>query len=433
MENTLPNDAASLERRIQSLRKGLLNAWEELTLLYKLGAQATRLTDEEEITSVAVREAMTVMNANCGWAALWDGKALRVPDGSRIGVSTGAAENLNSAILAPMLWNDERRLLLHSVSEEAGLRGQEVPARLLVAAIANGGVLGGFLCLGRSADRKIFTTVDHKLLIAVATMTAMEIENVRLHRTELEKQRLAHELEMARQIQIWLMPQEHCATDYLDAAGFSEPCFEMGGDVYDLFHLTDDTCMLVVADVTGKGAPASLEAALIQGIVHGCSRHSMNLSVLMSTLNRCVRSRAVQGFYPSSVLCTIDRKGLLTYTNGGHPFPLLVQTNGRVTELKEGGLLLGFLEDVEYPQETMQLQKGDLLILYTDGVTDAENCQGETFGLPRLMDWASRQAGRSPSEVKHSLMAAINQFCQGCRQADDLTALIVRCTTGSRG
>jgi phosphoserine phosphatase RsbU/P len=121
------------------------------------------------------------------------------------------------------------------------------------------------------------------------------------------------------------------------------------------------------------------------------------------------------------------------YTNGGHNPPLWIQKNGNVTELMEAGLLLGFRHAATYPEGSVQLAPGDLLFLYTDGVTDSVNEKEETFGMNRLLDWADRRAGRSPAEVKESLIDTVGLFCGKSRQADDLTVLVVQYREPSSG
>jgi sigma-B regulation protein RsbU (phosphoserine phosphatase) len=280
--------------------------------------------------------------------------------------------------------------------------------------------------LGRHQNGPIFTSADQKLTNTVAFVTAVELENVRLQRSELEKQRLASELELARNIQRSLLPNNFSCTDFLDAMGVSEPCSEVGGDYFDLIPIGRDTCLMVIADVSGKGPPAALQAAMVQGIVHGVSRHSQELSCLMGTLNQCLLARTVEGKFVTAFMAVLDRAGHLRYSNAGHNPPLWIQKNGRVTELSEGGLLLGFRDTAKYPEDSVGLSPGDLLLLYTDGVTDAVNENEETFGMPRLLEWAGRQRGKPAVAVTESLIHTVAQFCGKSRQADDLTVLVAQ-------
>jgi len=422
-------DVESLPQSTQSLTEELLVVYEELSLLYSLSAQLGRLTSEDEIAAVALREAKEVLNADCGWAVVFEKDALRIPEGCLSGIEAGSAVEISSAALGNLLREGKHHLILHSLDESTAGATADTPARLLASAVEVVGTPHGYLCLGRKGTGPIFTSADLKLIDAVTSLTAVELENVTLRRSELDKQRMVHELEMARKIQQLLLPEDFCRSGVMDAAGLSEPCFEIGGDYYDLFPIDGESCLMVIADVTGKGAPASLQAALIQGIVHGSSRHTTDLSLLMTTLNRALIARAVEGKFPTAFLAIIDREGRLTYANAGHNSPIWIRRSGGIAELKEGGLLLGLRPDATYPVGSVHLEPGDLVVLYTDGVTDCENARGELFGSDRLLEWASRQAGCGPLQVRESLLSTLKAYCGGCRQTDDLTALIIRRTS----
>jgi sigma-B regulation protein RsbU (phosphoserine phosphatase) len=257
-------------------------------------------------------------------------------------------------------------------------------------------------------------------------LTAVELENQRLQRSELDKQRLVTELELARTIQQSLLPRDFSGAAFLDAAGFSEACCEIGGDFFDLVPINEQVCMLVIADVSGKGPPAALQAAMVQGIVHAVSRNWLGPASLMETLNDCLRARSPAERFVTAFVATLNSKGQLCYLNGGHTLPLWIRTDGQVIELAEGGPLLGVFAKPPYPQGSAQFTAGDLLVLYTDGVTEAEDPSGNRFGTARLMDWARHQSGRSPAETKDSLMHTVGDFCGGKRRGDDRSALVVR-------
>ena len=420
-----------LRRSVQSLTEELLRVYEELILLYSLGRQIGPLADEGQIAAVALQEAMDVLSANCGWVALLDGERFQIPDGCRIGIEAGTVSHISRAVLEPLSRGGKSEFLSHSLKEECRLSEADVPARFVASSLAVGRNSRGYMCLGRHQTGSIFLSADQKLISAVASVTAVELENVRLQRSELEKQRLVNELELARNIQRSLLPHDFSFADFFDAAGISEPCYEIGGDYFDLIPMGSDLALLVIADVMGKGPPAARRATMVQGIVHGVSRYCLEPSSLMVTLNECILKRAVEGNCVTAFLATLDRTGHLRYTNGGHNPPLWIQTDGRVTELCDGGLLVGFQESAAYLQGSIQLQPGDLLLLYTDGVTDTEDQEGTTFGSARLLEWACQQAGRSPLEVEESLIHRLSQFCRGTRQADDLTVLVVQ-YSGSR-
>ena len=328
--------------------------------------------------------------------------------------------------LEPLRFRGTNQALLRSLKEYCPFVQADVPAPFLAASLSVGESSLGYLCLGRRDERRPFTSVDQKLSDAVALLMAVGLENVRLQRSELEKRRLMNELELARSIQQSLLPRNFSCIDFLEAAGVSEPCYEIGGDFFDLIPIGTDLCMLIIADVSGKGPPAALQAAMVQGIVHAASRSSPELSSLMETLNACIMSRSLEGRFVTAFAATLDNSGHLQYTNAAHTRPLWIQTNGQVTELAEGGTILGIFENPSYPQGSVQLRPGDLLLLYTDGVTEAEDPQGNPFGTACLLDWARGRAGQRPVEIKESLINTVRHFCGGSRQTDDLTVLVVQ-------
>ncbi|MCW5977643.1 MAG: SpoIIE family protein phosphatase [Bryobacteraceae bacterium] len=415
----------SLQASVRSLTEQLLNCYEELTLLYSLGARLGRENHEDAIAAAATERAREVLGAECGFAALWERGRPKIPSGACVSMPMAAAQHVVETLLKPAFAGSRRRLIVHSFSEE--MPGPEgLPARLLASCICDRGEELGYLCLGRGASAPIFTAADQKLLDAVATMAGAEIDNVRLQRSETEKQRLVRELEMARQIQQWLLPSDSRGGGFLEAAGLSQPCFEIGGDFYDFFPAGDHETLMVIADVTGKGAPASLQAAMIQGIVHGSSRQSTDIALLMGCLNECLIARSVRATYPTALVASLARDGSFRYGNAGHPPPIIIRRCGHTELLKEGGPLLGVISSANYSVGTTRLSSGDLVVLYTDGATDAENSAGEMFGEERLRAWAQRQTGLSPSDVRDNLLEELSGFCSGSPQADDLTALVVR-------
>jgi len=418
----------ALRRSVQSLTVELLAVYEELALLYSVSSQIGRLTDEHQIAAVALKEAMEISSAHCGWVALWEGDNLRVHDTCRMGIDPQTMEHINRVVLEPLFHSEGHDFVSHTLRQEYGLTEKDAPSRFLASALTLEGHSRGYLCLGRAETGGVFLSPDQKLIGAVALLTAVELENVRLQRSELDKQRIVNELELARTIQQSLLPRDFSRVPFLEAAGISEPCGEIGGDFYDLIPIDADRCTLIIADVSGKGPPAALQAAMVQGIVNAVIRTCPDLSFLMSTLNDCLLARAAADRFVTAFAGTLSSSGRLFYSNAGHNSPLWIQRTGDVIELNQGGPLLGVFPKSQYSQPSVQLAPGDLLLLYTDGVTEAQDRRGNLFGTTRLIEWARHQRGRPAEGVKDSLIAAIRHFCGGCRQHDDLSVLVLRHT-----
>ncbi len=419
-------------RKVASLTKELLAVYDELGLLYSLGPRIGALFDRDQIAAVALQEAVEILRADCGWVVFCDGTRWRLPPSCCMAIDPAIAARINQAVLGP-LRSGQSQIISHALPEEYAIAAPGAPSRFLACPLPTGGTPQGCICLGRWQQAPIFTSSDQKLLYAVASLTGMTLENLRLQHSEMEKQRLAGELELARQIQQSLLPHNLHCVDFLEASGLSVPCYEIGGDLFDLVSLDQDLCLLAIADVSGKGPAAALQAAMVMGIMAAMARQSNRVSDLMRTADHCLRERTASNCFVTMFLATLDSKGRLRYCSAGHNPPLWIQSNGDVTELAEGALPLGLLDGVSYPEATVQLGPGDLLVLYTDGLTDSENAQGENFGAARVLDWARRQTQQPAAEVEKSLLHAVTGFCKGHRQADDLTLLVIRYLGENRG
>ena len=246
---------ASLHRSVQSLTVELLAVYEELELLYSLIGQLGKLTDENQIAAAALKEAIEISSADCGWVALWDGNKLSTCSGCSIGIEQNMIEEIHRLVLEPMFQCGKHSLLSHALQHEYGIGGSAAPSRFLASALAMEGHTQGYLCLGRRDADPVFLSPDQKLIRAVALTLAVQLEHVRLQRSELDKQRLVNELELARTIQQSLLPRDFTRSAFLDAAGVSEPCSEIGGDFFDLIPNDAGGCTLIIGDVSGKGLP----------------------------------------------------------------------------------------------------------------------------------------------------------------------------------
>lgn len=417
----------SLRRSVQSLTAELVNVYEELAVLHSLGPRLTRLGAEEPVAAEALSEAMETLKADCGWVALWEEDQPHLPPQAVRGIEPAAARHITETALAPLHFRAKRAVLSHALTQDYQLDHPQAPQRFLAVALAASGHSLGYICLGRWAAGSPFDSADQKLLGAVASLVAVELENVRLRRAELEKARLEAELDLARSVQRSLLPPVLACHDFLEADALSIPCQQVGGDYLDLLPAGDDSCLLVMADVFGKGPAAALQAQFLQGMVHGAARHTHRVRELIGTLNACLRGRAAPGSFVTAFVATLDRSGRLRYTNAGHNPPLWIRP-GAVQPLTDGGPLLGVLDDPCYQEGVIDLSPGDLLLLYTDGVTEAVNEHGESFGDLRVLDWAARQAGASPADLRASLLRAVEEFSAGRPNLDDLALLAVRFT-----
>ncbi|HSC77513.1 MAG TPA: PP2C family protein-serine/threonine phosphatase, partial [Candidatus Acidoferrales bacterium] len=211
---------------------------------------------------------------------------------------------------------------------------------------------------------------------------------------------------------------------YTRVGGVNWPCLEVGGDYFDLMELGPDRTAFVIADVSGKGLGAALVMAMLQGNFSAMALGSEPAAVC-AHVNRFICNRSGVQRYATLFFGILEASGKLDYINAGHPPPILIR-NGKVEQaLPASCLPLGLLADAEFKDTTMQLQPGDTLIFYTDGITEAIDKQNEQFGVERLVEVVARHTNASIDKLQEAILAAVAEFSRGAYQADDLTVLIL--------
>ena len=270
-----------------------------------------------------------------------------------------------------------------------------------------------------------FSVLDRKILDALGAQAASILDNARLVERERERQRLEQELSIARQIQQGLVPQGLQDFPHMAVTGVYRPCHEVGGDYYDVYPMPDGRVAILIADVAGKGLGAALLTTMLQGALSG-----MTLGVdpvkVFSHLNRFLCDHAAVGRYATMFFGLMGPDGVLEYVRASHPSPLLMRGD-QVSELCTGGSFpVGLLEEATFNADRVQLTPGDTLLLYTDGVTEAESKDEDFFGTERLKEAFGQHPNASLGVLQSAVLGAVEQFTQGAAQSDDITLLLFR-------
>jgi serine phosphatase RsbU (regulator of sigma subunit) len=261
----------------------------------------------------------------------------------------------------------------------------------------------------------------------LATEAAVAIENARLYREALEKARMEQEMRIAADIQQSLLPPPAWTQDYFQAQGQSVPCRAIGGDFFDYLTFGDGSAGFAVADVSGKGAPAALLTAVIQGVLAAQATAGGGPATTLARINEVLIRRATGSRFVTMVLAALTRDGRLTYCNAGHNPPFLVSA-AAVRRLTVGGLICGLFPSATYDEETLSLQPGDYLVIFSDGISEALNAAGEEFGDDRIQAAIVPGRGATAAELLDRLVSTVRDFCAGAVQADDMTAVVMRYT-----
>jgi serine phosphatase RsbU (regulator of sigma subunit)/pSer/pThr/pTyr-binding forkhead associated (FHA) protein len=283
----------------------------------------------------------------------------------------------------------------------------------------------GVLYLDNREKGTLLSSSTRAALETLATEAAVAIENARLYRETMEKARMEQEMRIAAEIQQALLPKAGRSGLYFRAAAASLPCRSIGGDFYDYVDLSNGSLGFALGDVAGKGPPAALLSAMMQGIFAAQAASSDPPSLTVSRVNLALYRRGIESRFVTLMYGALFPDGRLQYCNAGHNPPLVVgPTDFR--RLETGGPIVGLFEHATYEEETVTLDSGDWLIVYSDGVSEALSADGEEYGEGRILTCVRNNLAMEPQAVLDSLFADVRDFARGAAQSDDITAMVLR-------
>ncbi len=294
-----------------------------------------------------------------------------------------------------------------------------------------------------SPKPKHFDEDDIGLARAVASQCSVAITNAKLYAEAIEGARIAEQMRLAGVVQRRMIPAKALLIPRLDIAATYIPCFDVGGDLYDFLQVSDRCIVVAIADVIGKGIPAaimmsSFQGALqayanalipCQGVLHVCAETECKADVvkeIISRLNEMACRECRNGEFVTLFYAIIDvKEETITYCNCGHEQTILIRDT-EITELKNGGLVLGVESNAEYEIETVALKDGDCLLFYTDGLIDAVNFDGECWGRQNLLKTAKKFAAGSAEQMVKNILRYRRRFVGLARQTDDTSIIVVK-------
>jgi len=266
---------------------------------------------------------------------------------------------------------------------------------------------------------------NRELLQTLAIEASTVLENARLLEEERAKQQMEEELRLARNIQQSLLPRTLPSEGWIRASGSSVASREVGGDYFDVTEVSPHCWSAVVADVSGKGVASALLASLLQGALITSSEHPEALARRLQRLNSFLLSHTGGEKYATVFYALLDRSGLLSYVNAAQCPPVVVRAGGETLTLETTGMPVGLLEPAEFVLAEHGLGSGDKVVIYSDGVTEAQNPAGEFFGKKRLGDILTARAAESCTAIHDAIQEAVAVFTEGAAQSDDITVLVL--------
>ena len=418
----------ALERENERLRRSV----QELSLLNDLAREIGASLDAGEITHKIVRRALKNVKAEQGIITLIEE---REGDPMTTLVRTAGSSvqqdpyQVNDSLLGWML-HHKKPLVINDPPSDIRFRGTRwkpsIRSILCVPLLIRSRLTGMLTVYNKKAPTG-FADDDQRLLSIIAAQSAQIIENARLFEEEQAYLQIREEVRLAHEIQTSLLPKFPPQVPGYDIVGISYPAETVGGDYFDYIPLSGDHLGLCVGDVSGKGLPASLVMANVQATLRGQAPWAETVHGCLERANRLLCQSTGKGTFVTLFYGILDpRNHQLTYANAGHNKPLLYTAGGEVSRLELGSLVLGFLPDHLYNEDTLALSPGDTLLIYSDGLNETMNTAHELFGEERIIALL-KQHGRQPAQTLiDRIVEETKLFAGKAAPHDDLTLLVVK-------
>jgi len=424
-----------MNSQVEDLRREnarLQRAVGELSMLNDLARDLGASLDPDKIMNKIVRQAIKAVDASQGVVTLVN-EAEHSSLKTLIRTSSASGErrsfHLDESVLGWMLIN-RRPLLLNSPRADdrfKGVRWDESVQTLLAAPLMVKSRLIGVLAVYNKRQGATFTDDDQRLLSIIAAQSAQIVENTRLYEEEQTLSRMREELELANEIQTGLQLKDYPDLPGYDIHGISEPARSVGGDYIDFFPIPGNRYMLCVGDVSGKGLPASLLMANVQATLRSQAVWSASAAECLSRANAQLCDSVRRGNFVTLFYGVLDHAShSIEFANAGHNRPIIVKADATTFELELGGLVLGVKKDFPYSQDSVALDSGDALCVYSDGIPEAMNLQRQQFGEERLLRVIVEHRGASAEDLSRAILHSVHDFVGQAQQHDDITLLVVK-------
>jgi len=420
--------------RLRIENRRLRRALEELSALNEIATAVGSTLSLDRILDLIVKQCLTHLEVEQGAVMLLDEKRDKKPFETvvRRGDPSGGQlpfrldAQLTGWMLkyrTPLLIND---FLTDSRFQTFSDSDFSIQSLLTVPLLSKGRMIGLLSVFNKKAEEG-FTQDDQRLLSIIATQSAQVIENARLLEEEQALLRIQDELRLAYEIQIQLLPTTNPRIKGYDIAGKAIPAKEVGGDYFDFIAIDNDRLAFCLGDVSGKGMPAALLMATLQATVRTQTMLNTPVDDCLMRMNTLLfRSTAAEKFATLFYAVLDTRTHEIRYSNAGHQYPFLFSEGEGHTELSSTGVILGVFESTSFAARTLTLGPGDVLVAYSDGITDAVNVKDEEFGEHRLLEVIKRNREETACKLVDAIVNAVQLHSGVAPQMDDMTILVIR-------
>jgi sigma-B regulation protein RsbU (phosphoserine phosphatase) len=402
----------------------------EKDLLYEVGKKLSSSLNLDETLETILNSLRQVIEYNVGGVFLVDPERNEVKSIYTVGYDKGVDEKMQLKIgqgLIGQAATSGEPVIVPDVTKDSHYINAHSSTRSeIVVPIKAGERLIGVINL-ESDSLNAYDQRSVALITAFASQAAISLERATLHERQLSQKSLEEQLKIARSIQRDFLPAKSPQIPGYDLAGRNISLGQVGGDYYDFIRIVDSQTGIAIADVSGKGIPASLIMAAFRASLIAEIRNNYSIRTIMEKANRLLCESLEPGNFVTAVYGVLDSKNhIFTYANCGHNLPILLRSNGDVEFLREGGPVLGVSRDGIYQEQALMLHHNEIIVFYTDGVTEAFNNKEEEFGMDRLVDVVRSNRQKSAAEIQEQIYRAVKSFASDRNLLDDLTMVVVK-------
>ncbi len=420
------------EKNLQRENQKLKRAVKELSLLNELARSIGASGNLESVLNKIISHSLRAVSAEqCTITLVQEKSKEPMRTLVRTMVSKAAHDpfHLNQVLLGWMLQNKKPLSIANPQQDKrfSGIKWDlEIQSLLCVPLLVKSKLLGILTAFNKIQAEK-FTSEDLRLLGIIAAQSAQIIENARLYEEEKALLRMKEELNLARQIQNDLLPSQIPHIPGYDLGGISVPAESVGGDYFDFISIDDHRLAVCLADVSGKGLLAALLMSNLQAIIRSQTMMPGSVAGCLERSNQLLYRNTAAHKFATLFFGILDfQTNNFYYANAGHDRPFLISASGDVQELQAAGLPLGFLENVTYHENDFQFKPNDLLVIYTDGVSEAMNQQEEEFGVQAIIQYVTQNHHQSAMQIINGLIQHLKEHAGGFPQSDDITVMVVK-------
>lgn len=426
-----------MENEVDRLRKEVAHlklAVAELAILNEIAITISSIVDLERVVDVIIQKCVKHLHVEQGAVLLLDESDKDSPLRTVVRKGDSKMEQLPyrlDAQLTGWMIKNQQPLLSNNIQQDDRFQlsdTAEIPfVSLLAVPLQVKGKMIGSLTVFNKHDEKGFTDDDKRLLTIIAAQSAQVIENARLYQEEQELFKIQQEMNVAKEIQLNLLPSENPSVPGYEIYGKSIPAKEVGGDYYDFIPMKNEKLAFCLGDVSGKGVSAAMLMANLQATFRSQTQLSESTCLCLNRSNRLLYHSTDAAKYATFFCGILDStKHEIIFSNAGHNNPILFTSEGQIERLQTVGIVLGFLDDFEFAEAKIKMNQGDVLVVISDGISEAMNENEEEYGEEKLEKLITENKNLSADKIAELIIESVNNYSGTLPQSDDITLIVIK-------